>query len=69
MCRRQRQLDELSDLCRAGALARAIDLAFEHFDQFGRDNDVIDLLASAIEHGGAAQRARDRFVELCMSRR
>ena len=28
---------------------RAIDLAFEHFAHFGRDDDIIDLLAEAIE--------------------
>jgi hypothetical protein len=31
MSRRQRQLDAIRDLCRAGGVARAVDLAFEHF--------------------------------------
>jgi len=64
MCRRQRQLDELRDLCRSGRVVRAIDLAFEHFAHFGRDVDVVDLLADAIEHAQAPARARDRFAEL-----
>jgi hypothetical protein len=64
MSRRQRQLDELCDLCRVGAVAHAIDLAFEHFAQFGRDDDVIDLLAAAIVNGNAADCARRRFAEL-----
>ncbi|HEX2783285.1 MAG TPA: hypothetical protein VHN36_06845 [Ilumatobacteraceae bacterium] len=67
MSRRQRQLNELRDLCRSGAVVRAIDLAFEHFAHFGRDDDVIDLLAEAIEHVEAAERARHRFAELCAS--
>ena len=49
--RRQRQLDELRDLCRRGAVARAIDLAFEHFACFGRDDVVVALLEHALEHG------------------
>lgn len=64
MCRRQRQLDELRDLCRSGAVVRAIDLAFEHFACFGRDADVIDLLAGTIEDTEAPERARRRFAEL-----
>jgi len=65
MCRRQRQLDELRDLCRSGTVVRAIDLAFEHFAYFGRDDEIIDLLAGAIEHVDAPERARQRFAELC----
>jgi hypothetical protein len=64
MCRRQRQLDELRDLCRSGTVVRAIDLAFEHFADFGRDDDIVDLLADAIEHEQAPERARNRFDEL-----
>jgi hypothetical protein len=67
MSRRQRQLDELRDLCRTGAVVRAVDLAFEHFAYFGRDGDIVDLLAEAIEHSGAAERARHRFAELLAS--
>ncbi|MCU1502419.1 MAG: hypothetical protein JWM12_1773 [Ilumatobacteraceae bacterium] len=64
MSRRQRQLDELRELCRCGAVLRAIDLAFEHFAHFGRDDDIIELLADAIEHAGAPGSARRRFAEL-----
>ena len=67
MSRRQRQLNELRDLCRSGAVVRAVDLAFEHFAQFGRDDDVVDLLADAVEHAEAADRARHRFAELRQS--
>ena len=61
---RQRQLAELRDLCRAGAANRAIDLAFEHFAQFGRDDDILDLLAAALEHAAPNERVRHRFSEL-----
>ena len=67
MSRRQRQFNELRDLCCAGAVARAIDLAFEHFAHFGRDDEIIDLLAQAIEDADVAARARQRFAELCAS--
>jgi len=65
MSRRQRQLDELQGLCAAGAVARAIDLAFEHFAHFGRDDEIIDLLARAINDADVAARAHQRFAELC----
>ena len=48
-------------------LVRAIDLAFEHFAHFGRDDEIIDLLGRAIEDAGVAGRARQRFAELCAS--
>jgi hypothetical protein len=64
MSRRQRQLDELRDLCRCGSVVRAIDLTFEHFARFGRDDEIIDLLADAIESVEAPERARHRFAEL-----
>jgi len=67
MSRRQRQFNELRDLCSAGEVARAIDLAFEHFAYFGRDDEIIDLLARAIDDSGVAGRACQRFVELCAS--
>ena len=67
MSRRQRQFNELRDLCSAGGVARAIDLSFEHFVDFGRDDEIIDLLARAIDDTGVAGRARQRFVELCAS--
>jgi len=52
-------------LCAAGAVARAIDLAFEHFAHFGRDDEIIDLLARAIDDADVAVRAHQRFAELC----
>ncbi len=67
MSRRQRQFNQLRDLCYAGAVARAIDLAFEHFAHFGRDDEIIDLLAHALEDTDVAGRARQRFAELCAS--
>ena len=69
MTRRQRQLDELRDLCRSGAAARAIDLAFEHFADFGRDDDIVDLLADALERTDAPEDVLRRFAELCASQR
>jgi len=67
MSRRQRQFDELQSLCSAGAVARAIDLAYEHFAHFGRDDEIIDLLARAVDGADVAARARQRFAELCSS--
>ena len=64
MSRRQRQLDELRDLCRSGAVVRAIDLAFEHFAHFGRDDEIIDLLAGAVENVETPERAHHRLAEL-----
>ena len=65
MCRRQREFDELRALCSAGRVARAIDLAFEHFAHFGRDDEIVDLLARTIEESGVAGHAGQRFAELC----
>jgi len=64
MQRRQRQLDELHDLCRSGRLARAIDLAFEHFAVFGREDEIVDLLSDAIARLDPAPSVRQRFAEL-----
>jgi hypothetical protein len=64
MIRRQRQRDELRALCGSGALLRAVDLAFEHFADFGRDDDVLRLLADAIEHRAASDAVRRRFAQL-----
>jgi hypothetical protein len=47
MSRKERQLDELRELCRRGAIARAIDLAFEHIACFGQDDSVVVLLEAA----------------------
>jgi hypothetical protein len=67
--RRQRQLDALRDLCRAGAVVRAVDLAFEHFATFGRDDEIVELLAEAVERAPARDEIRRRFAELRSSRR
>lgn len=64
MSRRQQQINELRDLCSAGGVVRAIDLAFEHFAQFGRDEEIIALLAEAVEDAGVTGRARQQFDEL-----
>jgi hypothetical protein len=67
--RRLRQLEELRALCRRGAVARALDLAFAHFADFGRDDEVVDLLALAIEQAGLPEEVCRRFVELRVSQR
>ena len=64
MSRRQRQLDALHALCRSGAIGRAVDLAFEHFAAFGRDDEVVSLLADTIEDVDAASEICRRFAEL-----
>ena len=64
MCRRQRQVDELRRLCRSGAVARAVDLAFAHFADYGRDDDVVALLAEALDRLGPAATVRRHFAEL-----
>ena len=53
----------------AGAVVRAIDLAFEHFAQFGWDDGIIAVIAEAVEHPEVAERARHRFAELSASHR
>ena len=65
MGRRQRQLDELRCLCGAGAVARAVDLAYAHFADFGPDEAVVALLAEAV--AGADDGVRARFAELVTS--
>jgi hypothetical protein len=57
--RRRRQLDELRELCRRGALARAIDLAFEHFASFGPDEGVVALLEALAERDDHRRRLVD----------
>jgi hypothetical protein len=64
MGRRQRQTDELRALCRTGGVARAVDLAFEHFAVFGRDDGLVALLAVAIERADVPADVRRRFAEL-----
>ena len=67
MSRRQRQFDELRALCRSGAVLRAVDLAFEHFAAFGRDDQVVGLLAAAVEETAVSAEVRRRFAELAAS--
>ncbi len=67
MSRRARQHAELLSLCRAGALARALDLAQQHFGDFGPDDDVLDALAAAIDAGGNAH-LRRRWAALRSTR-
>ncbi|MDQ1710529.1 MAG: hypothetical protein QOG49_1914 [Frankiaceae bacterium] len=67
MTRRQRQQDQLLELCHSGSLVRAIDLGFEHFADFGRNDDVLRLLLDAIERTAAPESVRRRFAELCAS--
>jgi len=64
MSRRQRQLDELRSLCGSGAVARAIDLAFAHFADFGRDSGVVDMLVAAIDDRDDAHDMRRRLADL-----
>jgi len=68
MSLRQRQSNQLRDLCCAGAVVRAIDLAFEHFAHFGRDEEILEMLTHAMDEDPAvAGCARRRFAELCAS--
>ncbi len=61
--RRDRQLLELRELCRCGAVSRAIDLAFEHFAEFGRDESVVELLVDCVDQQ-VPDRIRRRLSEL-----
>ena len=64
--RRERQLEALRELCRCGAATRAVDLAFEHFAAFGRNEEIILLLAETIAKAPDAEADR-RFAELQVS--
>ncbi len=64
MDRRQRQFDQLGALCRAGQVARAVDLAFEHFASFGRDERVISLLTQALDRHSVGAAIRRRLGDL-----
>ena len=64
MSRRQRQLDELRCLCGAGAVARAVDLAHQHFADFGPDDDVLEMLGQWIDAGEAPDEVRRRYADL-----
>jgi hypothetical protein len=66
--REERQLAELRRLCGAGAVARAIDLAFEHFARFGLSDDLVAVLTDALERTDAPAAVRERFAALCATR-
>ena len=68
MSRRLRQLDELRSLCRSGALSHAIDLAFEHFADFGCDDGIVAELVDAIDCMKAPDDVCRRFAELRAAR-
>jgi RimJ/RimL family protein N-acetyltransferase len=64
MSRRDRQAAELLELCRAGDVARAIDLAFGHFADFGCDEAILARLAAALDGTRVTSATRRRFAEL-----
>ena len=68
MSRRQRQIDQLGALCHSGHVARAVDLAFEHFATFGRDERVVDLLTHAVDHHPVGDAIRQRLADLSSGR-
>ena len=67
--RQGRQLDELRQLCSAGAVSRAVDLAFEHFADFGLTDELISVITDALERTGAPESLRHRFADLCDAHR
>ena len=46
--RRERQKAEILSAVRDGRVAHAVDLAFEHFEEFGVDRHVAETLADAV---------------------
>ena len=68
MSRRDRQRVELERLCEAGALSRAVDLAFAHFADYGPDPRVLDLLRARLDGMAHTPALRRRFSELCECR-
>jgi hypothetical protein len=64
MSRRERQRAELRELGRSGRVERAVDLAFTHFAEFGRDDEMLTVLADALERSEAPSMLRRRFAEL-----
>lgn len=51
-------------MCESGAVARAIDLAFAHFADFGPDEEIVTLVADAIDASNAPPIVLCRFAEL-----
>jgi hypothetical protein len=64
MTRRDRQRTEIEHLCESGAVARAVDLAFGHFADFGRDEGLVDRLGRALDRTTVTPAVRRRFTEL-----
>ncbi len=64
MAREERQIDELRCLCAAGAVGRAVDLAHQHFADFGRDEAVLRLLGETIEANDSPEEVRRRYAAL-----
>ena len=64
MSRRQRQIDELRCLCGTGAIGRAVDLAHQHFADFGHDDEVLRMLGDILEAAGAPEDIRRRYADL-----
>jgi hypothetical protein len=64
MPRRDRQRFELQELCRTGHVARAVDLAFAHFADFGCDEEILAVLTEALDRACPAAEVRRRLVEL-----
>lgn len=64
MSRRQRQIDELRCLCGTGAVARAVDLAHQHFADFGPDGEVLEMLAAWIDVAEVPDEVRRGLVDL-----
>ena len=69
MSRSQRQVDELRALCECGSLSRAVDLAFQHFADFGRNEEVLGFIAVAIARTPVPATVRRRFLDLASSSR
>jgi hypothetical protein len=66
--REERQLAELRRLCGAGAVARAIDLTFEHFAHFGLSDELLAVLTDALERTDVPAAVRERFATLRAAR-
>jgi hypothetical protein len=66
--RQDRQAEQLRCLCASGEVSRAIDLAFEHFADFGLTEDLVEVITDALERTDAPAVVRNRFAALCASR-
>jgi hypothetical protein len=50
-------------------VSRAIDLAFEHFADFGLTDELVAVIRDALERTSASAAIRDRFATLCSAQR